>query len=150
VVVYNPSAGFVTGGGWISSPAGAYAANPALTGQANFGFNVRYHSGSTTPTGQLDFQFPAANLSFQSTGFDWLVVNGNQARFQGSGTINGSGNYGFLVTILDGGPGQKKIRLEVWDKNNGNAVVYDTQMGAPVTALPTTLLGGGNLSIHPS
>jgi hypothetical protein len=54
------------------------------------------------------------------------------------------------VTILDGGAGQKKIRIEVWDKSNGNAVVYDTQMGAPVTALPTTLLGGGNLSIHPS
>jgi hypothetical protein len=42
VVVYNPSAGFVTGGGWITSPAGAYAANPALTGPANFGFSVRY------------------------------------------------------------------------------------------------------------
>src|SRR5207245_5521174 len=28
VVVYNPSAGFVTGGGWIPSPAGAYLTNP--------------------------------------------------------------------------------------------------------------------------
>ena len=27
VVVYDPSAGFVTGGGWINSPAGAYAAD---------------------------------------------------------------------------------------------------------------------------
>src|SRR5947207_13665419 len=30
VVVYDPSAGFVTGGGWINSPARAYAAAPAL------------------------------------------------------------------------------------------------------------------------
>ena len=30
IVVYDPSAGFVTGGGWINSPIGAYAANPEL------------------------------------------------------------------------------------------------------------------------
>src|SRR6185503_2359643 len=38
VVVYDPSAGFVTGGGTIQSPAGAYTADPSLTGKANFGF----------------------------------------------------------------------------------------------------------------
>ncbi|MBI2784295.1 MAG: tandem-95 repeat protein, partial [Gammaproteobacteria bacterium] len=38
VVVYDPNAGFVTGGGWINSPVGAYKANPSLTGKANFGF----------------------------------------------------------------------------------------------------------------
>ena len=37
VVVYDPSAGFVTGGGWINSPTGAYTANPSLAGKANFG-----------------------------------------------------------------------------------------------------------------
>jgi hypothetical protein len=45
VVIYGPSAGFVTGGGWIQSPAGAYAANPSLTGKTNFGFVSRYHKG---------------------------------------------------------------------------------------------------------
>jgi hypothetical protein len=147
VVVFSPSAGFVTGGGWITSPAGAYAASPSLIGKANFGFNVRYQSGSTVPTGQLEFQLPAAGLNFHATGFDWLVVNGNQAQFQGSGTINGAGNYGFLVTVLDGGAGQKKIRIKIWDKSSG-AVVYDTQMGGAVTDLPLTLLGGGDLTIH--
>src|SRR5262249_36677566 len=150
VVVYNPSAGFVTGGGWITSPAGAYVANPSLTGQANFGFNVRYRPGSTLPTGQLEFQFPAANLNFHATGFDWLVVNRSQAQFQGSGTINGTGNYGFLVTVLDGGHGQSKIRIKIWDKDHGNTVIYDTQLGAADTALPTTLLGGGDLAVHTS
>jgi PKD repeat protein len=38
VVVYDPNAGFVTGGGWIMSPAGAYTAVPGLTGKATFGF----------------------------------------------------------------------------------------------------------------
>jgi hypothetical protein len=38
LAVYDPSAGFATGGGWIMSPPGAYAADPTLTGRANFGF----------------------------------------------------------------------------------------------------------------
>jgi hypothetical protein len=149
VVVYNPSAGFVTGG-WFNSPAGAYAANPTLTGQANFGLNAKYHSGSTVPTGNTEFQFPAANLSFHATSYDWLVISGNQAQYQGSGTINGSGNYGFLVTALDNGGGSTAddIRIKIWDKNNNNAVVYDTQPGAATTAAPTTALGGGRIQVH--
>src|SRR5262249_14859790 len=35
-----------------------------------------------------------------------------------------------------------------WDKNNNNAVVYDTQPGAPTTAAPTTPLGGGRIQVH--
>jgi parallel beta-helix repeat protein len=149
VVVYDPSAGFVTGGGWYTSPAGAYPANPTLTGPANFGFNARYHAGSTVPTGNTDLEFPAAGLTFTSTGYDWLVITTNQAQYQGSGTINGAGSYGFLVTAQDnGGHGGDKIRVEIWDKSHGNAVVYDTQPGAPITAAPTTALGGGRIQVH--
>jgi hypothetical protein len=149
VVVYNPSAGFVTGAGKITSPGGAYAANPSLTGQANFGLNAKYKSGATVPTGNTDFQFPPANLTFQSTSYDWLVITTNQAQYQGSGTINGAGNYGFLVTALDGGGhGPDLFRLKIWDKNNSNAVVYDTQPGAPTTAAPTTALGAGRIQVH--
>jgi hypothetical protein len=149
VVVYNPSAGFTTGSGSIISPAGAYAANPLLTGQANFGLNARYHSGATVPTGNTDFRFPAANLTFQSTSYDWLVITTSQAQYQGSGTINGAGNYGFLVTAQDnGGHGADLFRLKIWDKSNNNAVVYDTQPGAATTAGPTTALGGGRIQVH--
>jgi len=38
VVVYDPSGGFVTGGGLLDSPAGAYKADPSLTGKAHFAF----------------------------------------------------------------------------------------------------------------
>jgi hypothetical protein len=154
VVAYDPSAGFVTGGGWLNSPAGAVPANPTLTGKANFGFNVKYQSGSTVPTGQTELQFPAANLDFHSTSYDWLVLNGSQAQFQGSGTINGTGNYGFLIAVADndasGGGGPDAIRIQIWDKNNNNAIVYDTQPGAALTAAPTTLLGGGDIQAHTS
>ena len=41
IVVYDPSGGFVTGGGWLTSPTGAYTAKPELAGKANFGFVSR-------------------------------------------------------------------------------------------------------------
>jgi hypothetical protein len=81
VVVYDPSAGFVTGGGWITSPAGAYVANPTLTGRANFGFVSKYLSGATVPSGQTEFQFKAGNLNFHSSLYERLVVGGARAQY---------------------------------------------------------------------
>jgi len=81
-----------------------------------------------------------------------LVITVPQAQYQGSGTINGAGNYGFFVTALDGkqpgGGGVDKFRIQIWDKSRGNAIVYDTQPGAAQTAAPTTVLGGGSIAIH--
>lgn len=52
IVVYDPNGGFVTGGGWIDSPAGALAADSSATGRANFGFVSKYKKGTTVPDGQ--------------------------------------------------------------------------------------------------
>lgn len=151
VVVYDPSAGFVTGGGWINSPAGAYAADPTLTGKASFGFVSRYQKGAPVPTGQTQFQFSVAGLSFHSTSYDWLVIAGSKAQYKGTGTINGTGGYGFMLTATDGqltgGGGMDKFRIKIWDKATG-AVVYDNMMGSTDTDSPTTMLGGGSIVIH--
>src|SRR5262249_57489695 len=122
----------------------------AVTGQANFGINAKYKRGATVTTGNTEFQFPGANLNFHATSYDWLVITTNQAQYQGSGTINGAGNFGFLVTAQDNGGGSTPdlLRIKVWDKNNNNAVVYDTQPGAATTAAPTTVLGGGRIQVH--
>lgn len=56
VVAYEPTAGFVTGGGWIDSPAGAYPADPEASGTANLGFVVKYKKGAHVPTGNTTFQ----------------------------------------------------------------------------------------------
>ena len=76
VVVYDPNAGFVTGGGWIDSPLGAYRPNPSLTGKANFGFVAKYQKGKSVPDGNTEFQFKAGDLNFKSTSYDWLVISG--------------------------------------------------------------------------
>jgi Matrixin len=112
-----------------------------LTGRANFGFVAKYHHGATVPDGQTEFQFKAGNLNFHSTAYEWLVVAGARAQYKGSGTINGAGTYGFMLTAIDGqlpgGGGQDKFSIKIWDKNNDNALVYDNQRGATDGADPT-------------
>jgi uncharacterized repeat protein (TIGR01451 family) len=151
VVVYDTTSGFVTGGGWITSPAGAYVADPSLTGRASFGFVSRYQRGQTVPSGNTQFQFQAADLSFKSTSYDWLVIAGARAQYKGLGTINGSGDYAFMLTAVDGqtngGGGTDRIRIKIWDRATGN-VVYDNQLGVDENAQPSTVLGGGSIVIH--
>lgn len=151
VVVYDPNGGFVTGGGWINSPPGAYPANPKLTGKAIFGFVSQYQKGATVPAGNTEFQFHAAGLNFHSTSYQWLVVAGAKAQYKGYGTINGGGKYGFLLTALDGqlrgGGGKDKLRIKIWDTTNGQ-IVYDNQKGAGDNVDPTTPIAGGSIVIH--
>jgi PKD repeat protein len=151
VVVYDPTGGFVTGGGWINSPAGAYIANPTLTGKANFGFVAKYQKGANIPTGDTEFQFKAGDLNFKSTTYDWLVVAGAKAQFKGVGAINGAGEYGFILTAVDGqisgGGGTDTFRIKIWDKGT-DSLVYDNQIGATDDADPVTSIGGGSIIIH--
>ncbi len=151
VVVYDPEDGFVTGGGWIDSPEGAYAAVPTLTGKANFGFVSKYKKGATTPTGNTQFVFHVADLNFHSTEYDWLVIAGPKAKLKGSGTINNAGDYGFMLSAIDGqvsgGGGADKFRIKIQDKST-DQVIYDNQMGAGDDADPATVIGGGSIVIH--
>jgi len=152
VVVYDPSEGFVTGGGWIISPPGAYPADPSLTGHANFGFVSKYKKGQSIPTGNTEFQFQVANLNFHSSSYDWLVVAGPKAKYKGTGTINGEGNYGFLISAIDGqingGGGIDKFRMKIWDKDQGDLIIYDNNLGGDDLDDPSTALEGGQIVIH--
>lgn len=155
VVVYDPSAGFVTGGGWLHSPAHACQVvalcGSTAEGKATFGFVSRYQRGATVPTGNTHFQYHAGSFVFASTSYDWLVVSGPKAQYKGSGTINGAGDYAFLLTATDGqmngGGGVDRFRIKVWDKNTG-AVIYDNVAGSPddLSGTPQAL-GGGSIQI---
>jgi PKD repeat protein len=142
VVVYDPAGGFVTGGGWIDSPEGAYVADPQLTGKANFGFVSKYKKGATIPTGNTEFQFKAGDLNFHSDTYEWLVVNqaGTNAQFKGSGTINGEGDYKFMLWAGDDDP--DTFRIKIWEEDDlGNeTVVYDNGFDQEI--------GGGSIKVH--
>jgi Tol biopolymer transport system component len=151
VVVFDPSSGFVTGSGWIDSPAGAYTAEPTLGGRATFGFVSRYQKGAATPSGITQFEFQAAHFRFRSTSYAWLVVSGSRAQYKGLGTVNGAEGFGFLLTAIDGdvsgGGGLDRFRLKVWNVES-DEVLYDNQLGADDSAAPLTVLGGGGITIH--
>ncbi|CAN5255421.1 hypothetical protein BH11BAC5_BH11BAC5_20270 [soil metagenome] len=154
-VIYDPNGGFVTGGGWINSPAGAYVAYPSLTGKANFGFVAKYKKGSTSIVdGETEFQFQAGNLKFNSSAYEnmSLVIGGAKASYKGTGTINGSGSYKFMLTAIDGditnGGGLDKIRMKITDLA-GTTTIYDNLVGGGGDNLdPTTVIGGGSIVIH--
>ncbi|HSG18776.1 MAG TPA: PKD domain-containing protein, partial [Anaerolineae bacterium] len=159
VVVFDPSGGFVTGAGWINSTAGAYCPDPSLVGKANFGFVSKYVKGKQAPTGNTQFQFKTAGLTFSSEDYDWLVVTGgDSANFKGTGTINGqlspAGDpYKFKVWAGDGEPDTLRIRIwyEYEALEDMEFVIYDN-----VDLLcdevddggPKQPIGGGQIIVH--
>jgi uncharacterized delta-60 repeat protein len=160
VVIYDSDGGFVTGGGWIMSPEGACHYNgctEGTTGKATFGFVSKYKNGAATPTGQTEFQFKAGDLNFHSGSYEWLVVAGAHAKYKGVGTINGMGNYGFMLTATDSdvnGSGEVDgFRIKIWDTKGtedetDDVVVYDNKSGSEDDAYNTTELGGGSIKVH--
>ena len=152
VVVYDPLGGFVTGGGWINSPMGAYTDDPTLEGTANFGFVSKYKKGQSTPSGSTEFQYQIGNLNFHSNDYEWLVVTNHKAIYKGIGTINGDGNYGFLISAIDEkltpSTDVDLFRIKIWDKDNGDAIVYDNALGLADDADPVTAIAGGQIVIH--
>ncbi|AOW10017.1 MBG domain-containing protein [Flavobacterium gilvum] len=151
LAVYDPNGGFVTGGGWINSPAGAYVADKYLTGKANFGFNAKYKKGNNEVDGNTEFQFQTGNLNFKSSSHDdmSLVIAGAQAIYKGKGTINGIAGYSFMVSVVDGDKKSTsvldKFRIKIW---NTGGVVYDNQIGQADNVEASTVLGGGSIVIH--
>jgi hypothetical protein len=152
--VYDPKGGFVTGGGWIMSPEGAYMADTSLTGKAIFGFVSKYKKGATVPTGVTEFQFKVADLNFHSDSYAWLVIAGAKAQFKGVGTINGMGAYKFMISAMDADINNDnftvdRFRIKIWteDESGTETVVYDNALGNDEDTAMTEI-GGGSIVIH--
>ncbi|MDP2339260.1 MAG: PKD domain-containing protein, partial [Bacteroidota bacterium] len=150
VVIYNSCDGFITGGGYINTPAGAYAAKPTSTDKSEYEFEAKYHKGALAPKGEFKFKMHSGNFEVKSTSLDWLMVNNDQAILKGSASVNGQGGYQFIVSVLDGDITSKNgtdyLRLIVWD-NTGN-VLYDNQNGDPDKASASNPISKGQVVIH--
>jgi hypothetical protein len=141
VVIYDPDSGFVTGGGWISSPTGAYIADPSLSGKATFGFVSKYKKGASIPTGNTEFQFKAGDFNFHSSSYEWLVVTGSDyAKFKGTGTINGEGEYKFKLLAGDNDP--DTFRIKIWEEDEFGTETVISDNGTDQA------IAGGNIVIH--
>jgi hypothetical protein len=162
LIVFDPNEGFVTGGGWINSPSGAYTPNDTgdadVTGKTRFNLSLKYRKGRSVPDGSTNFRFAAGDLVFDATTFDWMIISGARARFEGQGTVKGgAGLYKFLVTALDAdisGAGFTRdgIRIKIWQEKTGGVeiVLYDSGLGADDSSGSggATPLGGGAITIH--
>jgi uncharacterized repeat protein (TIGR01451 family) len=150
VVIFDPSAGYVIGGGYIESPLGTLASDPTVAGKMTFGFNSKFFKGATNPKGESAVTFLLGNLEFDALNYDYLVINNGRAQFAGFGKINGVSGYNFILTVIDGSlaaDGVDRFRMKIFDKITG-AIIYDTQPGASDAADPTTPIAlGGEISI---
>jgi uncharacterized repeat protein (TIGR01451 family) len=139
LAIYDPNGPFVTGSGSITTDAG----------KLEFRFDAKYQKGSTVPSGDTDVKF--ASMHFQGSGYEWMAVSGNRAQLQGSGKVNGKGDYGILLTAIDGksedGDGTDKIRVKIWGKADG-VIIYDNAPTASDIASAGTALISGDITIH--
>ena len=150
---YQNSGQFATGGGWVNDPNGS---------KGNFGFNARANKKGQ-PQGQMVYVYRGsyngvpADFVIRSNALNALAFLGKTypipATLQGKATIQinrssdgtllySEGNATFQATVVDSGAnsgiGSDSFALVVYDKNG---VVYKN--------VPTALLQGGNVVIHP-
>jgi hypothetical protein len=155
VVVVPSSGAAVAGGGWFMSPQGAYRRQRLHAGRASFSFV----SAATTPgAGPMTLKFHVADMDFRSTGYDTLSVAGTRAQYQGRGTLNGKGNYQFLLVAVDGSTSKavrdSRYRLKLWHvdaRSRAEVVDYDNQAAGTRTLAAGgdgSVIGGGGIVVR--
>jgi hypothetical protein len=110
--VYDPdTCNLVTGAGWFPE-------EQSPCGQALFGFIVR--QWGYYPAGLMYFRW--GDNQFQATEVDWLVISDdeNSAWFFGVGTINGTGEYYFMVEICEN---PDSIWITIWDEYDNGGLI---------------------------
>ncbi|MQY16842.1 hypothetical protein SRB5_70450 [Streptomyces sp. RB5] len=138
VVVYDPDAGFVTGGG-SADPETATDTPATLTapgkGTAKFTFNPKYlpdDEGPAASGGKVAYRLSSGDFELDGQSVDWLVVTPDgRTAFRGTGTLNGEDGYGFVAYATQE---PEALRLVVWEPAasphpDGNPR-YDTGRGS--------------------
>ncbi len=134
LIIYDPSNGFITGGGTIVRGGT----------RASLSFEVKYLPNGR-PQGSLLYveHRQGGDVVVRSSGITAMtIVAGKIGYAAGSATVNGTGRYSFLLTVIDNGePGRNdRFGLQVKDSH-----------GTPVASLtfsPTTLTGGNLVVGH--
>jgi hypothetical protein len=94
LVVYDPSLGFVSGGGQIIH--NGY--------KANFGVNVKYHKNGNAQGSVLYIEHrPEGDVVVKSNAMGSMAIVGNEAMPSGKATVNGVGNHSFIARVIDNG-----------------------------------------------
>ena len=125
--------------GWIDSQPGAFLQDPSITGQLDFNMNIHNINHPNSAQGVVKIKFPAAGINLTGNSLEFLLVDGSTITIRGEGKDTGKGKYGFLVTAFDGGNTGDLIKIVIWDKLNGDQIIYDN--------LEMSALAGGYINI---
>jgi hypothetical protein len=153
LVVYDPSLGFTTGGGWFYWPG--------TTDKTNFGYTMKYNKKGTNVKGNLlliRHQADGSRYRLKSNALHGLALGDDSSVPMGWASFSGKatylepgcpepiGNHVFLVYVEDRGEpgtGADRFWIEVQDRD-GNA----TMLSMPREAVDNTeVLGGGNIVV---
>ncbi|MEO8149591.1 MAG: T9SS type A sorting domain-containing protein [Bacteroidia bacterium] len=177
IVVYVSGNYSTTCSAKFYAPAGSLVSQPNLSynnRKVEFGSHCKPACQSGKFDGELELEIDGAHFEFETENVSWdyLAVSGCYlAEFRGSGYAypnghhggchggchngcnsgsNGGYHYGVLVVQSDkyrNANNKNKVRIKIWNKDNG-AIIFDTQMGDPDDALPTTPVSSGSVSVR--
>ena len=152
VVVFDPTAGYVTGNGKFDSLAGNWTPDPTIEGEVKIGFHAKFKKGVLE--GEVKIDIKDADEKFRSDELEVFVVAGNYAFVSGFGRFKGDDTdtiYDFVVTLIDGeyddGDGPDLVRAIIRLQSDPSVVLYDSQAGESDGANPTTVVTHGDLKI---
>jgi len=123
------SRGMLFANGWVNSEEGYYLADPSIAGDLFFRINLFTRLNSNEPYGRVNLNLRNANFRFKSSECEWLLIENSVATVLGKGKVNGTGNYGFLITAQSEIEGiecpQGGIRIVIWNIDDAQRIVYD-------------------------
>jgi len=139
VVVVERAAGTVGGNGWFESPAGANRKDLGQPGRATFSLFAPPATGASASAAKARLQFRVGTLNFRSENMEQVAAQATRAQFEGSGKINGAGDYRFRLSTTAGQGQPDRIGLKIWriDPVTGKEVVsYDNEGARMGSAVP--------------
>ena len=152
LVVYDPSLGFTTGGGWFYWPESGE--------KTTFGYTMKYNRRNTNLQGSLlVIRHMADGSSYriksnaldglalgQGAGLGWATFSGKNTYLQ-PGMLEPEGGYAFVAYVEDAnepGSGSDRFWVAVYDKSGVVVPGLSLPRAAQDHAVP---LGGGNIVV---
>ncbi len=131
LTVYDPSLGFVAGGGNI-----IHNGYPA-----NIGVNIKYLKNGNAQGSLLYIEHrPTGDVVVKSNAIGAMAIVGNEAKPTGKATVNGVGNHSFIARIIDNGEPGLNDRFGLRITSPAGIILVDLTFD-PIQ------LSGGNFSV---
>ncbi len=131
LTVYDPSLGFVAGGGQLIH--NGY--------KASVGVNIKYLKSGTAQGSLLFIEHrPTGDVVVKSNAIGTMAIVANEAKPTGKATVNGVGNHSFIARIIDNGDPGLTDRFGLRVTSPSGAILVDLTFD-PIQ------LSGGNFSV---